>query len=159
MAQQLLLAPPPSMMSLMRGSLRAPTKGGGARSNCCAIGVWAPRVYGPRKLKFGTLVPNNTGPRLPLGIHIDPETAQERLRNGSINGRESLEPVVSASLIGHPLSWKVPLVSDNEPRRAGYACARVPERPFPPRLYHAPCARACARARPCVRKSKVAPRC
>jgi hypothetical protein len=31
--------------------------GGGARSNCCAIDVRAPRVYGPRKLEFGTLVP------------------------------------------------------------------------------------------------------
>ena len=56
MAQPLLLALPPSM----RGSLRAPTDGGDASSNGCAIGVWAPRVYGPGKLKFwysGTLVP------------------------------------------------------------------------------------------------------
>ena len=84
--------------------------------------------------------------------------AQKRLRNGSINGRETLEPVASASPIGHPLSWEVPLVSDKEPRRAGPARARVPETPFPPRLYDAPCARyarACTRARPRVRKSRA----
>jgi hypothetical protein len=87
-----------------------------------------------------------------------PETAQEWLRNGSRNGRGTLEPVTSASPIGHPLSWEVPLLSDGGPRRAGPAVARVPEWQFPPRLYHAPCARvACTRARPCVRKSRVAP--
>jgi hypothetical protein len=71
---------------------------GGARSNCCAIGVWAPWVFGPLKLKFGTRVPRN-------GSRNDS-------RNGSRTGRATLEPVASASPIGHPLSWDVPLVPD-----------------------------------------------
>jgi hypothetical protein len=102
--------------------------GEGARSNGCAIGVRAPRVDGPRKPNFWC------------------SGTQERLRNGSRNGRETLEPVASASLIGHPPSWEVPLVSDKEPRRVVLASSRVPERPSPPRLYDAPRARTRARA-------------
>ena len=57
------------------------------------------------------------------------EMAQERLRNSSKNGRGTLEPVASASPIGYPLSWEVPMVSDKVPRRAGPAstCARAPQ--------------------------------
>jgi hypothetical protein len=65
---------------------------------------------GPRNQNFGALVP----------------------RHGAETAREKLEPMASASTTGHPLSWHVPLVSEKEPRRAGPASARVPERPFPP---------------------------
>ena len=63
--------------------------GGGARSNCCAIGVWAPRVLRALKTEIwysGTLVPRNGS------------------INASRNGRETLEPVANAFAIGHPLS-------------------------------------------------------
>jgi hypothetical protein len=99
--------------------------GEGARSNGCAIGVWAPRVDGPEKTDFLVL--------------WYPETTQKRLRNGSRDGRETLDPATSASPIGHSPSWEVPLISDKEPSRAGHASAQVSERPFPPSLY-VPCA-------------------
>jgi hypothetical protein len=85
---------------------------------------------------------NNHGRRLPC-LRVQ--------RNGSRNGRETLEPLASASPIGHPLSWEIPLVSDKEPKRVGPAGARVPETPFSPRLYHAPCARVHPRAPMCTK--------
>jgi hypothetical protein len=88
--------------------------GGGARSNGCAVGMWAPRVYGAWKPKFWC------------------SGTQKWLKNGSETARATLEPVASAFPIGHPPSWEVPLVSDKEPRRLDPASARVPERPFPP---------------------------
>ena len=77
-------------------------------------------------------------PQNPIFQHFGPGTAQKRLRNGYMNGQETLERTASTPPRVNERPWEVSFASGKTSRRVSRARVVVPPRPFRPESLRGP---------------------